>query len=71
LNTRYVVDFGKWLSGFLTFSAVLLAVMFYHVRMLNGISLALTLIGGVLIHGTVIGFTSYFEKDEELTGFEI
>jgi heme O synthase-like polyprenyltransferase len=41
------------------------------VRIINLFSLFLTLLGGVLIHGTVIAFNSFFEKDEDATGFEI
>lgn len=65
------MDLGKFLSGLFASSALLFPLILFHVRIINLISLLLTLSGGVLIYGTVVGFTSYFEKDEELTGFEI
>lgn len=60
-STNHTKDFARFLSSFLTVSAVGIPLVLCHSHILTKAATVLTEIGGVLIFGTVVVFTSFFE----------
>lgn len=85
-----VVDFGRFLTGFLvvmgigmsawhiTFSVLhdheterhtdlrsALPVLFAHCALINEKAAAMSVVGGLLIYGTIISFTMFFQESED------
>lgn len=54
-------DAGKFLEAFLLVSAFSLTFVLHHCHIFTEQATALTLIGGMLIYGTVVTFTSFFD----------
>ncbi|KAH3674605.1 hypothetical protein WICMUC_003151 [Wickerhamomyces mucosus] len=66
-----VVDFGRWLSAFLAISGLGLPLILNHSNLITSTGSTMAIIGGLLIYGTVVTFTTFFDRDEELAGFDI
>ncbi|CAK7903615.1 vacuolar protein sorting-associated protein 55 [[Candida] anglica] len=61
-----IKEFGSFLSAFLVVTGFYLPVLLHHSRILTTTATILTIIGGMLIYGTVYAFSSYFvEEDSE------
>lgn len=62
-------EFGLFSSAFLLTLGFALPILLHHSLILTKTATVLTIIGGVLIFGTVFTFTHFFdEKEEELGG---
>ncbi|RLV91220.1 Vacuolar protein sorting-associated protein 55 [Spathaspora sp. JA1] len=64
-NVNVVVEIGQFVSSFLVTSGVILPIILHHSLILTRIAMILTIIGGLLIYGTVYTFSSYFDESEE------
>ncbi|KAL9128570.1 MAG: hypothetical protein Q9217_002769 [Psora testacea] len=60
-----VVDFGKFCTGFLVVMGVALPALLAHCGLIQVPAMAMSIIGGLLIYGTIISFTMFFQEDQE------
>ncbi|GME79456.1 unnamed protein product [[Candida] boidinii] len=56
-----VIDFGKFLSSFLVTTGVAFPTILDHCHVFTHTATVLTIIGGLLIYGTVVTFTTFFD----------
>lgn len=67
-STNVFAELGQFLTAFLLVSGLYLPVVLHHSYILTTTAAALTIIGGVLIFGTVYTFSHYFDEPEEDDG---
>ncbi|KAF2397192.1 vacuolar protein sorting 55 superfamily [Trichodelitschia bisporula] len=60
-----VVDFGRWLTGFLVVMGMALPAMFAHCALISYPAMVMSITGGLLIYGTIITFTMFFQEDPD------
>ncbi|KAF2755622.1 vacuolar protein sorting 55 superfamily [Pseudovirgaria hyperparasitica] len=60
-----IVDFGRFLTGFLVVMGVALPAVLAHCHIIANLAMVMSIIGGFLIYGTIISFTMFFQEDEE------
>ncbi|KAF2146122.1 uncharacterized protein K452DRAFT_242693 [Aplosporella prunicola CBS 121167] len=60
-----VIDFGRFLTGFLVVMGIALPVLLAHCALISAPAMVMSIIGGLLIYGTIISFTMFFQEDEE------
>ncbi|EON61663.1 hypothetical protein W97_00879 [Coniosporium apollinis CBS 100218] len=60
-----VIDFGRFLTGFLVVMGIALPVIFAHCAFIVPTAAVMSIIGGLLIYGTIISFTMFFQEQEE------
>lgn len=60
-----VVELGRFVLAFLVVTGLYLPVVLYHLNTLTKTGMVLTVVGGLLIYGTVFTFTLYFEEPED------
>lgn len=64
-QTLAIKELGKWLTAFLLVTGFFLPILLHHSHILTKTALILTLIGGVLIYGTVYLFSLAFDGPTE------
>ncbi|GMG19674.1 unnamed protein product [Ambrosiozyma monospora] len=57
-----IVDFGRFTSSFLLTTATLFPLILSHCHVLTHVASTLTIVGGFLIYGTVLTFTTFFDS---------
>ncbi|CAK9442212.1 uncharacterized protein LODBEIA_P59550 [Lodderomyces beijingensis] len=67
-NANLLVEFGQFLTAFLLVTGVYLPVILHHSAILTKTATILTVLGGLLIYGTVYTFSHYFDEPEEEEG---
>ncbi|TVY35263.1 Vacuolar protein sorting-associated protein [Lachnellula occidentalis] len=60
-----VVDFGRFCTGFLVLMGVALPVVLAHSMLITYPAMVMSIIGGVLIYGTIISFGMFFQEEQE------
>lgn len=60
-----VVDFGRFFTGFLVVMGVALPVLLSHCGIIRTEAMVMSILGGLLIYGTIISFTMFFQETEE------
>ncbi|KAF2155871.1 vacuolar protein sorting 55 [Myriangium duriaei CBS 260.36] len=60
-----IVELGRFVTGFLVVMGVALPVVLAHCGLIVGPAMAMAIIGGLLIYGTIISFTMFFREQEE------
>ncbi|KAF2243475.1 vacuolar protein sorting 55 [Trematosphaeria pertusa] len=60
-----VVDFGRFLTGFFVVMGIALPTLLWHANSIDGGAAAMSIFGGLLIYGTIISFTLFFQEDQE------
>ena len=60
-----VVDFGRFLTGFLVVMGVALPVLLAHSEHIKYAAMVMSICGGLLIYGTVVSFGMFFREEEE------
>ncbi|KAF2464619.1 vacuolar protein sorting 55 [Lindgomyces ingoldianus] len=60
-----VIDFGRFLTGFLVVMGIALPALLYHSAQILGGAMVMSIIGGLLIYGTIISFTLFFQEEQE------
>ncbi|KAF2443539.1 vacuolar protein sorting 55 [Karstenula rhodostoma CBS 690.94] len=60
-----VVDFGRFLTGFFVVMGIALPALLYHSATIQAGAAAMSVVGGLLIYGTIISFTMFFQEDQE------
>ncbi|EEP78204.1 conserved hypothetical protein [Uncinocarpus reesii 1704] len=60
-----VVDFGRWLTGFFVVMGIALPALLAHSGAIQVPAMVMSVIGGLLIYGTIISFSMFFQEQEE------
>jgi hypothetical protein len=60
-----VIDFGRFLTGFFVVMGIALPALLYHAGDINASAMAMSVIGGLLIYGTIMTFTLFFQEEQE------
>ncbi|GME44803.1 vacuolar protein sorting 55 superfamily [Neofusicoccum parvum] len=64
-SSSAVIDFGRFLTGFLVVMGIALPALLAHCALISSSAMVMSIIGGLLIYGTIISFTMFFQEDEE------
>ncbi|KAI5970241.1 hypothetical protein CANMA_000853 [Candida margitis] len=67
-NTNVLAESAQFLSAFLLVSGLYLPIVLHHSFILTTTAATLTIIGGVLIFGTVYTFSHYFDEPADEDG---
>jgi len=60
-----VVDLGRFLTGGFVAMGIAMPVMFAHCALITHAAMIMSIIGGLLIYGTIISFTTFFTEDQD------
>jgi len=60
-----IIDFGKFVTGFLVTMGVALPVILAHSHIIAISAMVMCIIGGLLIYGTIISFSMFFQEEQE------
>ncbi|KAL2007313.1 hypothetical protein VTN00DRAFT_8751 [Thermoascus crustaceus] len=60
-----VVDFGRFLTGFLVVMGIALPAVLAHSGAIQVPAMIMSILGGLLIYGTIISFSMFFQEQEE------
>jgi len=60
-----VIDLGRFLTGFFVVMGIALPAMFTHCGYITPAAMVMSIIGGLLIYGTIISFTMFFQEEQE------
>ncbi|KAJ4306537.1 Vacuolar protein sorting-associated protein 55 [Collariella sp. IMI 366227] len=60
-----VLDLGRFCTGFLVVMGVALPVLLAHSNLISIPAMVMSVIGGLLIYGTIISFTMFFQEEQE------
>ncbi|KAF2165100.1 hypothetical protein M409DRAFT_67388 [Zasmidium cellare ATCC 36951] len=60
-----IVELGRFMTGFLVVMGIALPVVLAHCDQITIPAMAMSIIGGLLIYGTIISFTMFFREQEE------
>ncbi|RMJ26860.1 hypothetical protein PHISP_02293 [Aspergillus sp. HF37] len=59
------VDFGRFITGFLVLMGIALPAALAHSGAIEVPAMIMSIIGGLLIYGTIISFSMFFREQEE------
>ncbi|KAI9813799.1 MAG: Vacuolar protein sorting-associated protein 55 [Pycnora praestabilis] len=60
-----VIDFGRFCTGFLVVMGVALPALLAHCALIEYPAMAMSIVGGLLIYGTIISFTMFFQEEQD------
>ncbi|TKA59672.1 hypothetical protein B0A49_12103 [Cryomyces minteri] len=60
-----VVDFGRFLTGVLVVGGVAIPALLAHCALIQYPAMAMSIVGGLLIYGTIISFGKFFQEEQE------
>ncbi|MCJ1285536.1 Vacuolar protein sorting-associated protein 55 [Xylographa opegraphella] len=60
-----IVDFGRFVTGFLVVMGIALPALLAHCALIQYPAMAMSIVGGLLIYGTIISFTMFFQEEQE------
>ncbi|PGH03062.1 hypothetical protein AJ80_08757 [Polytolypa hystricis UAMH7299] len=60
-----LVDFGRWCTGFLVLMGIALPAVLAHSGAIQIPAMVMSIVGGLLIYGTIISFSMFFQEQEE------
>lgn len=60
-----VLDLGRFCTGFLVLMGLALPVVLAHSGIITVPAMVMSVIGGLLIYGTIISFTMFFQEEQE------
>ncbi|KAG9229813.1 vacuolar protein sorting 55 superfamily protein [Amylocarpus encephaloides] len=60
-----VMDFGKFCTGFLVVMGIALPGVLAHSEIIRIPAMMMSVIGGLLIYGTIISFGMFFQEEQE------
>jgi len=64
-SSNAVVDFGRFCTGFLVLMGVALPALLAHSEIIRWMAAVMSIVGGVLIYGTIIAFGMFFQEEQE------
>ncbi|KAK4453584.1 vacuolar protein sorting 55 [Podospora aff. communis PSN243] len=60
-----VLDLGRFCTGFLVVMGLALPMMLAHSGIIEVPAMVMSVIGGLLIYGTIISFAMFFQEEQE------
>ncbi|MCJ1401389.1 Vacuolar protein sorting-associated protein 55 [Xylographa trunciseda] len=60
-----IVDFGRFVTGFLVVMGIALPALLAHCALIQFPAMAMSIVGGLLIYGTIISFTMFFQEEQD------
>jgi len=60
-----VLDLGRFCTGFLVVMGIALPVLLAHSNLISIPAMIMSVIGGLLIYGTIISFAMFFQEEQE------
>jgi len=60
-----IVDFGRFCTGFLVLMGVALPAVLAHSAHIRWMAAVMSIVGGLLIYGTIIAFGMFFQEEQE------
>lgn len=60
-----VLDLGRFCTGFLVVMGIALPVLLAHSNLISAPAMVMSIIGGLLIYGTIISFAMFFQEEQE------
>lgn len=60
-----VLDLGRFCTGFLVVMGVALPVLLAHSGLITVPAMIMSVLGGLLIYGTIISFATFFQEEQE------
>jgi len=60
-----VVDLGRFLTGFLVVMGMALPAVLAHAQVITYGACVMSIVGGLLIYGTIIAFTMFFQEESD------
>jgi len=60
-----VVDFGRFCTGFLVVMGLALPAVLAHSEIIRIPAMIMSIVGGLLIYGTIISFGMFFQEEQE------
>ncbi|KAI9783720.1 MAG: Vacuolar protein sorting-associated protein 55 [Peltula sp. TS41687] len=60
-----LVDFGRFSTGFLVLMGIALPTLLAHCGIIEYPAMIMSIVGGLLIYGTIISFTMFFQEEQE------
>ncbi|KAJ5570293.1 Vacuolar protein sorting-associated protein 55 [Penicillium hispanicum] len=64
-SSNSAMDFGRFLTGFLVLTGIALPVILAHSGAIEIPAMIMSIFGGLLIYGTIISFSMFFQEQEE------
>ncbi|KAF2836889.1 vacuolar protein sorting 55 superfamily protein [Patellaria atrata CBS 101060] len=64
-SSNGVVDFGRFMTGFLVVMGIALPVLFAHCGLITAPAMVMSVLGGLLIYATIISFTMFFQEEQD------
>lgn len=61
-QTSASIDFGQFLTGFLVLSGFAMPIALAHVKVITDAACVMSIIGGVLIYGSIIVYGRFFNN---------
>ncbi|KAL7272813.1 Vacuolar protein sorting-associated protein 55 [Rhizina undulata] len=59
-----IVDFGRFLTGFFVVMGIALPAMLAHSGVITVAAMIMSVVGGLLIYGTIISFSLFFREED-------
>ncbi|KAK1966392.1 vacuolar protein sorting 55 [Colletotrichum sublineola] len=60
-----VLDLGRFCTGFLVVMGIALPIVLAHSNLIQVEAMVMSIIGGLLIYGTIISFGMFFQEEQE------
>ncbi|EFY98129.1 hypothetical protein MHUMG1_04033 [Metarhizium humberi] len=60
-----VLDLGRFLTGFLVVMGMALPIVLAHSDLIRVEAMVMSIVGGLLIYGTIISFSLFFHEEQE------
>jgi len=60
-----VIDFGRFCTGFLVVMGIALPALLAHCHLIQIPAMIMSIVGGLLIYGTIISFTMFFQEEQD------
>ncbi|KAK7967799.1 hypothetical protein PG997_012041 [Apiospora hydei] len=60
-----VLDLGRFCTGFLVLMGIALPVVLTHAAMISVSAMFMSILGGLLIYGTIVSFGMFFTEEQE------
>lgn len=60
-----IIDFGRFCTGFLVVMGIALPALLAHCDIITSQAMVMSIVGGLLIYGTIISFGMFFQEEQE------
>ncbi|KIV91036.1 hypothetical protein PV10_05623 [Exophiala mesophila] len=64
-NSSAWIDLGRFSTGFLVIMGIALPVLLAHTGLIQIPAMIMSIVGGLLIYGTIISFTQFFKEEQD------